>query len=50
VRFILTNKLSPWNTVLEKLVVSQLVKEFLTVNGNWKFIIVFSRFRPVSLS
>ena len=50
VRFILTNRLSPWNRVLEKLVVSQPVKKCVKVYGTWKFIIVFPRARPLSLS
>jgi hypothetical protein len=40
----LTNQLIPWSRILlEKLVVTQLVKKFRTFYGNRRFIIVFTR-------
>jgi len=38
------NKLTPWSRVLlEKLIVTQLVKRFLTFYGTQRFITVFTR-------
>jgi len=42
--------LTPWSRVLQKLVVTQLVKKFPTFYGTWRFIIVFTRFHHWSLS
>jgi len=47
----LTNYLTPWNRILlEKLLVTQLVKKFPAFYGIRKFITVFTRVRHWSLS
>jgi hypothetical protein len=42
-----TNQLKPWNTVLEKLTVAQLVKKSPNFYGNRNFITIFQKRLPM---
>jgi len=41
----MSNYLTPWNRVLEKLIFTQLVKKFLAFYGTTKFFTMFTRSR-----
>jgi hypothetical protein len=43
-------QLSPWSRVLEKIIVTQLVRNFPAIYGTWRFIAMFKRARHWSLS